>query len=81
MKMYGQKNIKLGNCSVQIKEDGHVTRMGEKRVLVWNPKKIYHSDDLVVDGSIILRRMLKIRYGKEWTVFIWLRIGKRDGSL
>jgi len=37
-KMYGQKNIKLGNCSVQTKEDGHVARTGEKRVLVRNPK-------------------------------------------
>jgi hypothetical protein len=36
--MYGQKNIKLGNCTVQTKVDGHVARMGKKRVLMKNPK-------------------------------------------
>jgi len=33
------------------------------------------SEDLGVDGSIILERVLREQGGDLWTEFIWLRIG------
>jgi hypothetical protein len=35
----------------------------------------YHSEDLEVDGRIILRFILGRHDGSMWTWFIWLRIG------
>jgi hypothetical protein len=34
-----------------------------------------------VDGSIILKRILKKYEGRAWTGFIWLWIGKSGGLL
>lgn len=36
-------------------------------------------DDLGVDGSIILQRILQIYGGSGLAIFIWLRIGSRAG--
>jgi hypothetical protein len=45
-----------------------------------NLKGREHSEDLGVDGRIILEWMLGEEVGVSWTVFIWLRIGT-DGRL
>lgn len=38
-----------------------------------------HLDDLGIDGRVIGKWMLKEKYGRTWTEFIWLRI--RSGGL
>jgi hypothetical protein len=38
-------------------------------------KGIIHSEDLGVDGNIILEWILGKQGGKLWTGFIWLRMG------
>jgi hypothetical protein len=40
-----------------------------------------HSEDLGVDGMIILEWMLEKRGGKLWIGFVWLRTGTSDGLL
>jgi hypothetical protein len=40
-----------------------------------NLKRRDYLEDLDIDGSIILKRMLEKWGGKVWTGFIWLRIG------
>jgi hypothetical protein len=64
---------------------GHVARMGEMRsaykMLVGNLKGRNHSEDLGVDGRIILELTLGKYGGKTWIIFIWLKIGTRGGSL
>jgi hypothetical protein len=40
-----------------------------------------HSEDLGVDGKIILERMLGKWGGKAWIGFIWLRIRTSGGLL
>jgi hypothetical protein len=40
-----------------------------------------HSEDLGVDGRIILEWILGKYGGKVWTGFIWLRIATSDGLL
>jgi hypothetical protein len=51
--------------------------------VVWleNPKGRDHSEDLGVDGRIILEWILGKGGGKEWTGFMWLRIGTSIGIL
>jgi hypothetical protein len=44
-------------------------------------KRRGHSDDLDVDGKIILEWVLKEKCGKVWTGCIWLRIGTIGGLL
>jgi len=40
-----------------------------------NLKGRNHSEDLGIDGKIILERILWKQIGKVWTGFIWVRIG------
>jgi hypothetical protein len=40
-----------------------------------------HSEDLGVDGKIILEWILEKCGGKEWTGCMWLRIGTNGGLL
>jgi hypothetical protein len=40
-----------------------------------NLKERDHIEDLAIDGRIILERLLKIWTGREWAIFVWLRIG------
>ena len=41
-----------------------------------NLKKRENSQDLGVDGSIILKLVMNTYYGRVWTGFIWLRTYK-----
>jgi hypothetical protein len=63
----------------------YVARMGEMRnaynILVGNMKERDLSEDLSVDGKIILECMLEKYSGMLWTGFIWLRIGTSGGVL
>jgi hypothetical protein len=56
----------------------HVARMGvmEMHTQFWseNVKKRDHSEDLGVDGNIILEWFLRKEGGKVWTEGIWLRV-------
>jgi hypothetical protein len=38
-----------------------------------------HSEDIGVDGMIILKRILEEQGWKMWIGFIWLRIGTSGG--
>jgi hypothetical protein len=40
-----------------------------------------HSEDIEVDGRIILEWILGKKGGNAWTEFIWLRIGFGGGLL
>jgi hypothetical protein len=40
-----------------------------------------HSEDLGVDGKIVLELILRKCGRKVWSGFIWLRIGTNDGLL
>jgi hypothetical protein len=44
-----------------------------------NPNERDKSQDLRVDGRIILEWILKKLDGRLWNGFIWLRIGTNDG--
>jgi hypothetical protein len=46
-----------------------------------NLKGRNHLEDLDVDGSIVLKRILKKYDEVMWTGFIWLRIGISGGLL
>jgi hypothetical protein len=46
-----------------------------------NPKGRDHSEDLDVDGKIILEWILGKQSGKLWNGCIWLRIGTSSGLL
>jgi hypothetical protein len=46
-----------------------------------NQKGRDKSEDLGVDGEIILEWILGKECGKLWTGFIWLRIGTNGGLL
>jgi len=45
------------------------------------PKERGHSDDLGVNGKIILEWILGTGYEKVWTGCIWLEFGTRGGIL
>jgi hypothetical protein len=38
-----------------------------------------HSEDLGIDGKIILEQILDKQCGNWWIGFIWLRLGTSDG--
>jgi hypothetical protein len=46
-----------------------------------NLKEKDHSEELGVDGKIILEWILQKEGGKVWTGYIWLRIGISGGML
>jgi hypothetical protein len=51
------------------------------KILVEEVKGRGHSEDLGVDGRIILDLILEKLFGKLWTGFICLRIGTSGGFL
>jgi hypothetical protein len=55
----------------------------EVRTRFWfgNPKGRAHSEDLVVNGKIMLKCIIGRQGGKVWIGFIWLRIGTGDELL
>jgi hypothetical protein len=50
-------------------------------MLVGNPEGKRNSEELDVDGKIILKWILQIYGGKVWTVYIWFRIGTSGDTL
>jgi hypothetical protein len=48
---------------------------------VENLKGRDHSEDLAVEGKIILGCILGKSGGKMWTGYLWLRIGTSGGTL
>jgi hypothetical protein len=44
-----------------------------------NPKGRGNMEDLVIDGRMILRRILQKQDVRVWTGFVWLRIGISGG--
>jgi len=64
---------------------GHVTLIGKMnnayKTYFGNLRVDSHSEDLGVDGKMILGRFLGEKGGKAWTGWIWLRIGTRCGLL
>jgi hypothetical protein len=65
-----------GACST----DGRCEKLIES---FWseNLKGKDHSEDINVEGRIILERILGEKCGKLWTALIWFRIGTSDGLL
>ena len=63
----------------------HVERTGRgemhKRFWWGNMRAREHLENVGVDGTMILRWMLKKWVGRAWTGLIWLRIGTRIGFL
>jgi hypothetical protein len=51
------------------------------RTLVGKHEGRDHSEDLGVDGNLILEWILGTMGGKVWTGLIWLRIGTSGGLL
>jgi hypothetical protein len=49
------------------------------KILIVNLKGKDHSEDLGVDGRIILETISENLVGKVWTGFIWHRVGTSDG--
>jgi len=49
------------------------------RVLVGNMKERANLEDLSVDGTVILKCVLKEHNGMAWSGFIWLKTGKSGG--
>jgi hypothetical protein len=62
---------------------GHVARIGDMRneysILVGKPERKNHTEDLAVDGRIILEWIFVKYSGKVWTERIWHRIGTSGG--
>jgi hypothetical protein len=56
-------------------------RGGRYTVSVGNLSRIYHLEDLGVDGRMILMWVLKKWHGKSWTGLMWFRIGTTGGLL
>jgi len=44
-------------------------------------RKTGHSEEIVVDGRMVLKRIFKKYGGEAWTGLIWLRIGTGRGLL
>jgi hypothetical protein len=60
--------------SKRISKAGHVARMGAMRnAMLENLKGRDHSEDLGVDGRILLKRIIRKR-GGVWILLVWLRI-------
>jgi len=63
---------------------GHVVRIGNMRnaynILIGKLKGRCHTEDLAIDGRIVLECMLD-KDGNVWTGFIKLRIGISGGLL
>jgi len=57
---------------------GNVARKAERRGA---RRKTGHSEEIVVDGRIVLKRIFKKYGGEAWTGLIWLRIGTGRGLL
>jgi hypothetical protein len=51
------------------------------KILVGEPEGKNHSEDLDVDGKIILEWILGGKGGEVWTEFIWPRIWTSGGLL
>jgi hypothetical protein len=51
------------------------------KILVGKFEGKYHSEDLGIDGKIILECTLGKWGGRVWIGSIWLRIGTSDGVL
>jgi hypothetical protein len=64
---------------------GHVARMGDRRgtyrVLVGDLRLRDHSQDVGVDGRVILEWIFRKWDGEAWTGLLWLRIGRGGGRL
>jgi hypothetical protein len=62
-----------------MREVGNVARMGRRRLhlLFWceSQKERGHSEDINIDGKIILRCVLERKFGMVWTRLIWLNGG------
>jgi hypothetical protein len=56
---------------------------GEVHTVLWwvNLKEGDHSEDLGVDGKIMLKRIFKKQDGVVWSGLTWLRIGTGGGRL
>jgi hypothetical protein len=69
----------------QLEDSGHVARMGEMRnannTFVGKSEGKRKLEDLSVDWTVILERIIEKWIGKIWTGFIWLRTGISGGVL
>ena len=50
-------------------------------VLVNNPERKMTLEDLRMGGRLILKFVVKGKDGREWTGFIWLKMGTSGGLL
>jgi hypothetical protein len=64
-----------GACSA------HEREMRNAYILVVNLKGRDHSEDLVVDGIILLKWILQKQVWRVWIGFTWLRLGTVDRIL
>jgi hypothetical protein len=73
--LYASPNIIRMIKSRRIRWAVHVARMGEMHAEFWseNLKGGHRSEDLGVDGRIILKCILGKWGGNVWTGFIWIR--------
>jgi len=81
--LYASLNIVRVIKSMGMRWSEHVARMGEMEMrtqfLSGSLKGRDHSEDLGIDGKIILECILGEWCGKVWTVLIWLRIRTSGG--
>jgi hypothetical protein len=45
------------------------------KILVGKPEGKDHSEDVVIDGKVVLEWILEKQAGRVWTGFMWLRTG------